>query len=165
MKQLTQVTLCAAVVFFCMPVWADDPHAAVILQDIPSGPDKIIPLRKGDPTPFDGQLYDNQTALRWGNWLLQYKFRLEADVNLQRKLGEADTELWKKKYELMEDKYKVTTTDYQAQVAHWQTETARYKVESENPPWYRTPLMGFALGVVFTGATIGLGAYAIHALK
>jgi len=145
--------------------WADDPPHPTALQDIPPGPDHIVPVRKGDPVPFEGQLYDNATALRWGNWLLQYKFHLAADVQLQKKLGDADTELWRKKYELMEEKYKVVATDYQGQVAHWQTETARYRTEAENPPWYRTPLMGFAMGVVFTGFAVGAGAYAIHALK
>jgi hypothetical protein len=165
MKRTLLVLVCAIVLTSSSSAWADDPAVTTVLQDIPAGPDRIVPIRKGDSAPFEGQLYDNATALRWGNWLMQYKFRLDADVQLQKKLGEADTELWRKKYELMDEKYKLVATDYQGQVAHWETEAARYKSEAENPPWYRTPLMGFAMGVVFTSVAVGAGAYAIHALK
>jgi hypothetical protein len=115
--------------------------------------------------PFDGQFFDNNTALRWGNWLSQYKFRLKLDVDYQKKLGDADVELWKKKYDLEENRYMVVTGDYQKQVAKLENDMAKYKDEALNPPWYRTTTFGFILGVVATGAVIGLGVYTYHSLK
>ncbi len=163
MKKLLPL-LVLLVLFVASPAHADD-TVSTILQDIPPGSDKIVPVKKGDTAPFEGQLFDNATALRWGNWLMQYKFRLDADVQLQKKLGEADADLWHKKYELMDEKYKVVATDYQGQVAHWQTEANKYKAEAESPPWYKTPTFGFVMGVVFTSVAMGAGAYAIHSLK
>jgi hypothetical protein len=135
------------------------------IQTIPTGEDKIVPLRKGEMAPFDGQFFDNNTALRWGNWLSQYKFRLKLDVDYQKKLGDADVELWKKKYDLEENRYMVVTGDYQKQVAKLENDVAKYKDEALNPPWYRTTTFGFILGVVATGAVIGLGVYTYHSLK
>ena len=167
MKRFISATLCVSILSVSLPVVAEDPKPAssVEVQTIPPGDDRIVPLRKGGPAPFDGQLFDNNTALRWGNWLLQYKFRLKADVDYQKKLGEADVELWKKKYDLVENKYVTVTGDYQKQVFDLRSDVAKYKDEALNPPWYRTPTFGFILGVVATGAVIGLGVYTYHSLK
>ena len=135
------------------------------VQDIPPGQDKIVPLKKGDPAPYDGQLFDTPTALRWGNWLLQYKLRLKSDVDYQKKLGEADVGLWKHKYELLESKYTMVTTDYQKKVVDLETQTTKLRDEIANPPWYRSPLFGFVTGIVVTGACVGLGFYTYSSIS
>lgn len=143
------------------------PAASVVaslpsIQVIPPGDDKIVPLKKGEPAPYDGQFFDNNTALRWGNWLLQYKFRLKADVELTQKLGATDVELWKNKYSLVEEKYTLVTKDYQKRVADLETQTEKLRFEIANPSWYRSPLFGFVLGVVVTGLCVGAGIYTYH---
>jgi hypothetical protein len=50
-------------------------------------------------------------------------------------------------------------------VAKLENDMAKYKDEALNPPWYRTTTFGFILGVVATGAVIGLGVYTYHSLK
>lgn len=158
MKKLLSCVLLCSVLTSTLPVWADDS-----IQTIPPGEDKISPLKKGEVAPYDGQLFDNYTALRWGNWLLQYKLRLRIDVEYQKKLWDADVELWKKKYEISETKYTVVTADYQKKVAALETQVEKYRAEVESPAWYRSPITGFVLGVVVTGACVGVGAYVYSA--
>lgn len=136
--------------------------SGVGVQDIPPGTDKISPLRKGEPAPYDGQLFDNATSLRWGNWLLQYKLRLTADVEFERKVRAADVQLWTQRYDISEQKYTTVTRDYQEKVAALSSQVMTLQLEVNNPPWYRSPWFGFTAGVVFTGACIGLGAYSLH---
>lgn len=147
------------------PPGADVPDVASAtpsIQTIPPGKDKIAPIKKGDAAPFDGQLFDNDTALRWGNWLLQYKLRLNLDVEQQKKILGADVELWKHKYEISEKKYETVTLDYQNRLAASESLVAKYRTEIDNPSWYRSPVFGFAMGVVFTGVCFGAGFYAYH---
>jgi len=132
------------------------------IQPIPPGEDKIAQIKKGDPAPYDGQLFSNDTALRWGNWLLQYKLRLQQDVDYQKKILGADVQLWQHKYELSEEKYKTVVVDYQKRLSESDALARKYQDEVNNPSWYRSPVFGFAMGVVFTGVCVGAGFLAFH---
>jgi len=125
---------------------------------VPPGPDSIVPLRKGEPAPFDGQLFSNETAIRWANWLAQYKMLVKSDVDLQKKLCEADTQLLQKKLDLENQEYQRVTTELQAKLTKAQEEAA-------NPPFYRTPLFNIGVGVVTTIAIIAGGAALVGAVK
>jgi hypothetical protein len=125
---------------------------------IPPGPDKITPLAAGDKAPFGGQLFDTPTALRWANWLEQYRVRLKLDVEAQQQLDQVQIDLLTKKLDLERAQYQTVTLDYQKQVAALQTEL-------RDPPWYKSPLFGFTIGVVGTIAIVGVTAYALHAVK
>lgn len=162
MKQSLLAVFCVSLTLYSVPAKADDPKPTPALQDIPAGADKIVVVRKGDPAPFEGQLFDNPTALRWGNWLLQYKFRLASDVGYERKLREADVALWEHKLEISEQKYSVVAADYQQKIASLDAQLAKYKEQVDNPPWYRSPFVGFAAGALFTGMCVGVGVYAAH---
>jgi hypothetical protein len=141
---------------------ADTSSTAADIRAIPEGADKIVVVRKGSPAPFDGQLFDNPTALRWGNWLLQYKFRLASDVGYEQTLRQLDGKMWEQRLLIADEKYKTVTLDYQKQVAALNESIVKYRTELDNPPWYKSPWFGFTLGVVTTGACIGLGAYALR---
>lgn len=131
-------------------------HAEESIQTIPPGEDKITSVKKGEAAPYDGQLFDNYTALRWGNWLLQYKLRLQLDADYQKKVAQADADLAKKKLEIAEEKYKTVTLDYQKQVAERDAKI----VKLEDTPWFKSVWFGVVCGVVLTGTTVGLGVYA-----
>ena len=64
--------------------------ASPALTPIPPGEDKIEPITQGQVSPFSGQVFDNKTALRWGNYLQQCKVRLELDPELVRKQLQAE---------------------------------------------------------------------------
>jgi hypothetical protein len=144
--------------------WADPPAPAASgsvapVVPLPPGEDNIVVLKKGDPAPFTGQLFDQPTALRWGNYLLQYKFRLQADVELQRKLGGLDLQLAEKKLVLEKELYTKVTTDLQAKL------DAANKRLAVGPAWYETPTFGFAAGIVTSLVVVGVTAAFVHATR
>lgn len=146
------LVLCAAAI--ATDAAATDPP----VQAIPPGDDKIVVVTQGQPAPFTGQLFDNNTAVRWGNWLQQYKFRLTLDVDTQKKLDSIQLDLLTKKLELEREQYRQVTSDYQIQVATLQEEL-------RNPPWYKSPWFGFGCGIVASVALVTATAFVIHETK
>lgn len=130
---------------------------AVLAQDlppIPPGADKISPLHKGDAAPYDGQLFDQLTALRWANWLQMYKLRLKADLELADKVCTADIELRDKKLAFEQEKYKTVVTALEKRVA-----------AAEDPPFYRTASFGFGMGVLSTVVVVVATAALVNAVS
>lgn len=115
--------------------------------NIPAGEDKIVPMRKGEAAPIEGQLFDNDTALRWANWLVQYKNLLKQNVELQRKLCAVDVNLAAQKLEIEQVRTKKIIPDLEAKLAE-------AKKEADNPPFYRTFWFGATMGA--TIASIGI---------
>lgn len=133
-------------------------HADGAVQDIPPGEDVISPLKKGDPAPFDGQLFNNQTALRWANWLKQYQFKLKTDVELEQKKCSLDASAWQQKYQIQRD-------FYEQQLVLQIQDKRNLQSQLDNRPWYSSVWFGVAIGVVSTGLLVGGTAYALHAAK
>lgn len=120
--------------------------------NIPAGEDKIVPMRKGEPAPIEGQLFDNDTALRWANWLVQYKTLLKQNVELQRKLCSIDLNLSAQKLEIEQDRTKKIIPDLEAKLTKAQDEAA-------NPPFYKTFWFGATMGATITAvAVIGVAS-------
>jgi hypothetical protein len=141
--------LATALLLFAGSVHAQDVTA------VPTGNDTIIPVKKGEPSPIDGQLFDNPTSLRWANWLVQYKNLVTTNKELDQKVCSADTTLADTKYALLQKQYDTVTQDLQTKLTAAQTELA-------SPPWYRTVGFGVALGVVGSLALVGITAYAVQ---
>lgn len=125
------------------------------LTPIPPGEDKITVVREKDPVPYTGQLFDNPTALRWGNYLQQCQYRLKADPELAKKLAQADTDYYKKLYEIEHSRYLLVTADYQKQLADTRSQVL-------DPPFYKTTWFGIVVGVVGTVAAVSATAYLVH---
>lgn len=125
------------------------------IEAIPPGEDRILSLKEGDKAPFTGQLFEPATAVRWANWLQQYKFHLRSDLELQKKTDGLEIKLWQEKYKLQQAQYVEVTTDLQRRL---------HQAESElrSPPWYTTTWFGVVLGVAGTGLAVGLSAYAVN---
>jgi len=99
------------------------------IQTIPAGDDKIEPVHKGQPAPFDGQLYDSMTALRWANWLQQYKYRLVWDVEKSQSVCSVE-----KRYRdelLKAEETRATTVEKDLRERLARSEQARLKAEEE----------------------------------
>jgi hypothetical protein len=135
--------------------WGD----TVPVVPVPSGEDRIEVVKKGDPAPFTGQLFDQPTALRWANYLQQYKFRLQADVEFQKKYDGLELDYAKKQLELERAQYTQVTGDLQKKLDAAQKELA------EGPPWYKTTGFGVAIGVLVTVAAAAGTAALINAAK
>lgn len=148
-----------SVLVFCAAALVSNMALADLpVQTVPPGDDKIVVVTQGQPAPFTGQLFDNNTALRWGNWLQQYKFRLTLDVDTQKKLDQIQIDLLAGKLQFERDQYKVVTGDYQVQVATLQEEL-------RNPPWYKSPWFGFGCGIVASVVLVSATAFVIHETK
>lgn len=132
----------------------------ISVKDIPPGDDKIVGVREGEKAPFTGQLFDPPTALRWANWLQQYKLRLQTDVEMQKRVCEADVKLGERKLEIEQEKNKVVTDDLRKQVALRDVRVLELEKSIDNPPFYRSFWFGAVVGVVTTGALFGVGVWA-----
>lgn len=132
------------------------------VQDIPPGPDNIVSVRKDEKAPFAGQLFDAPTALRWANWLQQYKLQLRTDVEAQKKICAADVALGQKKLEVEQDKNLTITGDLRHQLTTKDTRISDLEKAADSPPFYKTFWFGATIGVVVTGALFGLGVWAAH---
>lgn len=132
------------------------------VQDIPPGEDRVVPVREGEKAPFTGQLFDQPTALRWGNWLLQYKYRLEWDVQREQQVYRVETGYRDRLLEVEKQRAAKVEADLIERLQR--SEEARLKAEEEarNPAWYNTRTFGMAVGVV---STVGIMALSIWALE
>lgn len=161
MKRATFVLFSLAFFLFSLKGFCEEPQPPVqLVKDIPPGPDTIVSVKKGDVAPFTGQLFDASTALRWSNWLLQYKLRLETETELHGKVAALDAKLAEDRLRIEKEKNAVITGDYQSQLSIRDKDIAGLKQQLSDPPFYRTVWFGVVLGTVITGVFAGLGAYA-----
>lgn len=131
--------------------------------DIPPGEDTIITLRKDVPAPWTGQLYSNETSLRWANWLQQYRFQLrQSELYGQEKL-KASESLCLRKSEVTAVGHAEAIKLYRDRVVAQQASIATLQAELADPPFYRTVWFGFVTGVIVTGLAVGIGGAVVAA--
>jgi hypothetical protein len=135
--------------------WADPPAPVIA---VPPGEDVIVVVKKDAPAPFTGQLFDQATALRWGNWLQQYRYRLQADVELQKKLDAADIDYQKKLVALAQEKYERVTGELEAK-------NTLLTTQLYDRPFYTSVWFGVVLGALAMGACVGLAAYGLSSTR
>ena len=135
---------------------------AQVVKDIPAGEDKIVPLRRGEPAPLDGQLFDSPTALRWSNWLIQLKTQLDLEVEYRKKVFAVDEKYFTDKLELETTKYSLVVGSYQTDIAALKNKITVLQDKVDNPSFLKSPLLWFITGVMATGAVVALTAYAVH---
>ncbi len=123
------------------------------VDTVPPGTDRIVSIKMGVEAPFEGQLFDNATALRWANWLRQYKLRLKVDVEEQQKLCTVRLDAASKVLDAEKARSRTIELAYEKRLRELQFEMA-------NPPWYRSPTFYITVGVVGTVAAI-VGGYAV----
>lgn len=133
------------------------------VEAVPPGEDVIVPLRKGQPAPFTGQLFDPLTALRWANWLQQYKYRLKWDVKKAEDLASVELEYQRELLVIEKERSREVEEDLVLRLAR--SEQARIAAEHEarNPPWYTTWEFGAAVGAVLSAVVFGVSTAAVRA--
>lgn len=164
-KSFLLVFLLPAVVFAQQPPVPSSDRESPPVEAIPPGDDDIVSLKKGQPAPFDGQLFGSLTALRWANWLQQYKYRLIWDVEKEQSVCTVEKKYRDDLLVAEEERAKKVETDLNERLAR--SEQARLDAEEEvrNPPWYSTTTFGVVVGVVATAAVFGLAVWAIDATR
>lgn len=135
------------------------------VETIPPGDDKITVMQKGHPAPYDGQLFDIDTAIRWAFWLQQYKYRLRADALKYQQLCEVETGFRDQKLVIEKERNKTIDTDLRDRLLR--SEKARLAAEEEarNPPWYSTWTFGLVTGVVATAVIFGVATAAVGEVR
>ena len=132
------------------------------VQEIPPGEDEIVPVAKGQQAPFAGQLFSPDTALRWANWLQQYKYRLEWDVTREQKLCVEEKNYRDKLLVIEKERSKKVEDDLVERLR--KTEQARIDAESAaEPAWYSTVEFGIVVGTAITAGAFALSIWALEA--
>jgi hypothetical protein len=122
-------------------------HAQAV-EAIPPGDDVIEPVQKGSPAPFSGQLFDTMTAMRWGNYLQQYRLRLDVDVKAAEKTCKAELDYDLKIRDIETDRNKKVETDLQQRLLRSEQRNAALQEKLNNPSFFRSMEFGVTLGVV-----------------
>ncbi len=135
-----------------------EPTVATPLIPVPSGPDVITTVKKGEPAPYEGQLFDQATAIRWANFLQQANTRLRLDPMYQYQVDQVEIEALKKVVVLEQDKYRKVTDELETKLTEAQKEAA-------NPPFYKTASFGFGMGVLATVVVVVGAAVLVNAAK
>lgn len=129
------------------------------VKDVPPGEDRITVVTAGEPAPYTGQLFDGPTALRWANWLQQYKQQISTSLNLQRRICDAERRFDEQKLQAAEEKHNTVVADYKDQVLKRDVKIMSLEHELSNPPFFKSVWFGAIIGVVVTGAAFGVGVY------
>lgn len=144
---------------------AQPPSLPSRVEAIPPGEDRIVTLSIGEKAPFTGQLYGPETALRWANFLAQYKLRLEKTEAYSVERLALEQEYFTKKFELYDQAHTTQRNWYRDRLAEAESERDTLRRDSQNPPFYKTVWFGFVAGVVTLGLAIGLGGAIIATAK
>jgi hypothetical protein len=163
------------VFLFLLPVGGDaqqpPPDATVPSPDashppveaIPLGEDKIVSLSAGQEAPFGGQLFDPSTAIRWGNWLMQYKYRLVWDVELEQKVCTEEKTYRDSLLVIEKDRAEKVETSLRTALRESEKERLEAEEAARNPPWYSTMEFGMVMGAVVTAGVVALAVWAVDA--
>lgn len=136
------------------------------LKPVPPGDDRIIPLPKGEKAPFTGQLYDPATALRWANFLEQYRLQLDLCYKTSGELQGLERTYWQSVIRIEGDAHKEIRLDLMGRLERVEKRNAELEGElRKGPPWYNSRTFGIIVGAVGASAAFGLSIWAVSSLK
>lgn len=131
--------------------------------DVPAGQDVIVVAREGVAAPFTGQLFDQATALRWGNRIVRYRMRihlLEEELVATRTAYDASIA---QRLDLQAQSYgreiDGLRTDLREQAARYEGELAQYR----NQPFWESWGFAFGMGALVVAVVVGVVGAAIFA--
>jgi hypothetical protein len=160
MNRRYSLVLLLASVFISHLAWAEAPP----VKEIPAGDDIIVPVKKGAPAPIDGQVFSPETALRWANWLQQYKLRLDWDVKYAEDVCKEETSYRDKLLVISKEQSAATEKSLRDELL--KSEKGRLDAEAvvrEGPPWYNTTEFGMVVGTAITAGAFALSIWALEA--
>jgi hypothetical protein len=134
------------------------------LQTIPPGEDQIVPLRKGDPAPFAGQLFSQETALRWGNWMQQYQTQTPLLLQTYSQVCTTEIGYRDKVLKISDETSAKIQADQMARIRSLEEQNAKLQGElTKGPPFFQSRTFGIMLGVVSMVGVTALSIWAIEA--
>ena len=141
--------------------------SAVHAQDsgivtIPPGDDVIIQMGKGEPAPYDGQLFSTDTALRWSFWLQQYKLRLKLDVESAEKRCKVHLDFKDKELKIEKTRAAVIEGDLEKRLVRSEEHTLKWQDKAMHPSFFKTFEFGLIVGIVVSGAVTAVVVWAMN---
>ena len=129
---------------------AEEPLPTPSVVTFPPGDDNITAVRKGEPSPYAGQLFDENTALRWAMWLQQYKLRYGTDLKATQDACKVLVTREQEYRKIEEERDAKSEKDLRDRLMA--AEKARLEAEEKlrNPPFWIEPGFWYAAGVVTT---------------
>lgn len=127
-----------------VPAYSPDPP----IQTIPEGDDKIVPVTKGEPAPFSGQLYGPATSLRWANWLVQYRTRLVQDVKREREVGNTEVTHLRELMEIEAERNAKVEKSLTDGLKQSEQRNADLQDQINDPSFFKSMEFGLILGVL-----------------
>jgi hypothetical protein len=146
-----KLLLILPILFYATPAHADTYSP----KDIPPGEDVIVAVKKGAPAPFDGQIFDINTSLRWANWLVQYREHQEIEAARTKSLCNTELAYYQELADVEIMRLDGLNQDLMGRLKKSEQARLQLKYELDNPPWYESNLFFFALGAVTVG-TFGI---------
>ena len=151
--------------FFFLLALVMIPSVAVAqpIESIPPGEDVIVPIKKGLPSPIAGQVFSAETALRWANWIQQYRARLALDVQKEKDVCKVETT--HRDSLLVIERTRSSSVEKDLQARLLRAEEARLKAEEalRSPPFYKTTEFGMIMGAVLMTGVFALSVWAVEA--
>jgi len=132
--------------------------SAQAIEALPPGDDVIEAIQKGSPAPFSGQLFDTMTAIRWGNYLQQYRLRLDVDVKAVEKTCKAELDYGLKVRTIELDRNKKVETDLQLRLLSSEKRAVVLQDRLSNPSFFRSMEFGVTMGVVSSVVVVVVSA-------
>lgn len=152
MKALLRLCIFNVAVVWASHVYADD------IQDIPPGEDVIVGVLKGESTPFNGQLFDIKTAVRWANWLTQYKEKIEVDAAKSKALCTSELAYQQDISDADIQHFDRANTDLKIRLQRAEEKRIQAEHERDHPAWYTSPWFGVVVGVMMTSGAVYAGS-------
>lgn len=128
----------------------------------PPGDDNILVLRKGAVAPFDGQLFDNDTSMRWALWLRQYKERYTLDMAAAQASCQVDLTHASQLYAIQATRDAAVAKDAMDRLKA--SEVARLSAEAElrDPPFFKSNGFWFGVGIATSLLTATIATLALN---
>lgn len=134
------------------------------LEVIPSGEDKIVAVSKGELAPFTGQLYSTDTAIRWLNYLDQYKTKTPLLLDTYRQVCEAEIRYRDDASSARQKAYEDVRNDLTLRLKEMERVNAQLHEElRKDPSFFKSRSFGIVVGVVSTMVLTSISIWAIKA--
>lgn len=118
------------------------------LEAIPSGEDRFVALAQGAAAPFAGQLFDTPTALRWANYLEQYRTQISLRDKAYQQLLLEDQRYCQRVVAAKDKEASTVQVDLTRRLKRVEDKNAELQYKVDHPAWYNTREFGLVTGIV-----------------